>query len=117
MLLVAAGGGDISLLVNVQPQRFTHSDSIQNFAKANSQAIISKTKLQSASLLTQLWFEHIKIKSVDDTDGLRITLTTNRVIHLRPSGYAPELRCYAEAETYTLARQYVVLTLNKIKML
>jgi phosphomannomutase len=31
------------------------------------------------------------------SSGLRITLADGRVAHLRPSGNAPELRCYAEA--------------------
>ncbi|MFT7431837.1 MAG: phosphomannomutase [Colwellia sp.] len=117
MLLVAAGGEDISVLVNALPQRFTHSDRIQNFATEKSQAMLAKAKSDPASLLTQLGFEQIEIKSVDDIDGLRITLTTNRVIHLRPSGNAPELRCYAEAETYVIARQYVNRTLKNIQKL
>ncbi|MCB2133094.1 MAG: phosphomannomutase, partial [Rhodobacteraceae bacterium] len=33
----------------------------------------------------------------DLTDGLRLRLTGGEVVHLRPSGNAPELRCYAEA--------------------
>lgn len=37
-------------------------------------------------------------RSVDLTDGLRVTFTDGLILHLRPSGNAPELRCYAEAE-------------------
>jgi phosphomannomutase len=37
--------------------------------------------------------------SVNTTDGLRITLPKGRILHLRPSGNAPEFRIYAEAET------------------
>ena len=32
-------------------------------------------------------------------DGLRVTFTTGEIIHIRPSGNAPELRCYAEADS------------------
>ena len=35
----------------------------------------------------------------DLTDGLRIACASGRKIHLRPSGNAPELRLYVEAET------------------
>ncbi|KKL71228.1 hypothetical protein LCGC14_2096990, partial [marine sediment metagenome] len=35
--------------------------------------------------------------ATDLTDGLRITLVTGDIVHLRPSGNAPELRFYAEA--------------------
>jgi phosphomannomutase len=37
-------------------------------------------------------------RSVDLTDGLRVTFADGLILHLRPSGNAPELRCYAEAE-------------------
>jgi phosphomannomutase len=36
---------------------------------------------------------------LDQTDGLRITLEGDEIVHFRPSGNAPELRCYAEAAT------------------
>ena len=45
------------------------------------------------------------IRSYYVTDGLRITLTNGRIVHLRPSGNAPELRCYAEAEQAEIARE------------
>jgi phosphomannomutase len=64
-----------------------------------------------------LGFTDVIIKDVDETDGLRVTLTDERIIHLRPSGNAPDLRCHAEAETYSIANQYVVRTLKKIQTL
>jgi phosphomannomutase len=30
---------------------------------------------------------------------MRLTLQNGDIVHLRPSGNAPELRCYAEADT------------------
>ena len=39
------------------------------------------------------------VADVSDIDGLRITLTDGRIIHFRPSGNAPEMRCYVEAAT------------------
>jgi phosphomannomutase len=36
---------------------------------------------------------------VDRTDGQRFTFKNAEVIHLRPSGNAPEFRCYSEAAT------------------
>lgn len=44
MLLVAAGEGEISILVNALPQRFTHSDRIQNFETEKSKEVIEKLK-------------------------------------------------------------------------
>jgi phosphomannomutase len=38
-----------------------------------------------------------EVVSIEKTDGLRVTLESDEIVHLRPSGNAPELRCYAEA--------------------
>lgn len=37
------------------------------------------------------------VKDTSDIDGLRVTLTDGSTIHFRPSGNAPEMRCYVEA--------------------
>lgn len=117
MLLAAAGEGVISTLVNALPQRFTDSDRIQNFATEKSQAIIAQGKQNPEKLLTQLGFENVAIKNIDETDGLRMTLEDQRIVHLRPSGNAPELRCYAEAENYLEAADCVISSLKNIQTL
>ena len=115
MLLAAADKDVISTLINALPQRFTCSDRIQNFAKEKSQEIISKGKADPAQLLTTLGFENITITSVDETDGLRIKLTDGSILHFRPSGNAPELRCYAEADNYSQAHNCVANSLEKLQ--
>lgn len=99
------------------PQRFTHSDRIQNFATAKSQAIIEYGKLNPANLLKQLGFNDVEVKDIDQTDGLRFTLADQQIVHLRPSGNAPELRCYAVAATYSAASEYVIKSLKNIQNL
>jgi phosphomannomutase len=37
------------------------------------------------------------VEGVDTMDGVRVTFASGEVAHLRPSGNAPELRCYNEA--------------------
>ncbi|MEG2887595.1 MAG: hypothetical protein RR874_01370 [Aeromonas sp.] len=49
------------------------------------------------------------------TDGLRISLSNQTIIHLRPSGNAPELRCYAEAMSFSQAKEIVTQVLTKIR--
>ncbi|MCA1443944.1 phosphomannomutase [Ensifer sp. IC4062] len=39
------------------------------------------------------------VAAKSDIDGLRMTLADGRIVHFRPSGNAPEMRCYVEAET------------------
>lgn len=114
MLLIAAENTKISALVNSLPQRFTYSDRIQNFATEKSQEIIALGKETPEQLMAKLGFIDTEINSIDETDGLRITFEDGNIIHLRPSGNAPELRCYAEANTFSTANKIVVTILNKI---
>ncbi|AWB19918.1 phosphomannomutase [Methylobacterium currus] len=46
-------------------------------------------------------------RAVDEQDGVRIELDGERTIHFRPSGNAPELRCYAEAKSAEEAEDLV----------
>lgn len=46
-------------------------------------------------------------QAVDEQDGVRVGLDGGRTIHFRASGNAPELRCYAEAETAAQAEEMV----------
>jgi phosphomannomutase len=48
---------------------------------------------------------------IDMTDGIRMQLPDHRIIHLRASANAPELRCYAEAKSQQEARTLVENTL------
>lgn len=104
MLLAAAKDCTISKLVIALPQRYTHSDRLQNFATEKSQAIIADGERSPETLLQQLGFDDAEIQTVDVTDGLRIVFTNGCIIHLRPSGNAPELRFYAEAESFQAAK-------------
>jgi phosphomannomutase len=51
----------------------------------------------------------------DETDGLRITLADESTIPLRPSGNAPELRCYTEAASADQALHLLNNSLKKIQ--
>jgi len=115
MLLAAAGKGAISPLVAALPQRFTHSDRIKDFPTARSQAILAAGKADPQALLSQLGFDGAGVAGVDTTDGLRITLADGCIVHLRPSGNAPELRCYAEADSVAVAQRCVDQALKNIQ--
>lgn len=115
MLLAAAGQGTISPLVAALPQRYTHSDRIKDFPTSLSQQILAEGKQDPQQLLVKLGLANIGLSHIDTTDGLRITLANQQVVHLRPSGNAPELRCYAEAEETSIAQRLVNETLATIK--
>ncbi|WP_220721012.1 phosphomannomutase [Agarivorans litoreus] len=117
MLLVAAQRSKISKLVEELPQRFTASNRIQNFATEKSQQIVAAGTKDPQWLMQSLGFGDLAIVSVDTTDGLRVGLEKQQFVHLRPSGNAPELRCYAEAKTVEQAIASVEKSLTNIRSL
>ncbi len=90
---------DKSKLVDNLPQRFTSSDRIQEFSRINSLKLIEEGLSNPQALLESFGLKDIEILDINTTDGLRITTHENTIIHLRPSGNAPELRCYVETDS------------------
>jgi len=90
------------LLANL-PQRFTSSDRLKDFPTHRSQQILANMVVNddasNLANITELFTNMGKAISLDQTDGLRITFDNGEIVHLRPSGNAPELRCYNEADT------------------
>ncbi|WP_439112233.1 phosphomannomutase [Hydrogenophaga sp.] len=89
----------LSDLAAMLPARFTQSDRIQNVTAAKSQRLIAQLAQNPQALKRFVAFTGNNPSNIDQTDGLRITLSDDAIIHLRPSGNAPELRCYTEAES------------------
>ena len=56
-----------------------------------------------------------KETDIDRTDGLRMTLVDGRIVHLRPSGNAPELRLYVEAESVSVAEETLATGLSALR--
>jgi phosphomannomutase len=78
------------------PQRFTASDRIQDFPTEESAKIIAR--FEDVAAIEEAFGDAFgKVESVDRTDGLRVTFQSSEVLHMRPSGNAPEFRCYNEA--------------------
>jgi phosphomannomutase len=113
MVLSASKLQGIAPLVKAVSTRFTDSDRIQNFATEKSREILAKAQGNESKLLQLIGYQE-KVVKVDVTDGLRMTLANGDVIHLRPSGNAPELRCYAESDTIDRAKEIVHVVLEKI---
>ena len=88
----------LSALIAELPARYTASDRITDFHTEKSQQLIARWKNNPELLVTELELP-VSVLTIDFTDGLRATLQNHRILHLRPSGNAPELRCYCEAET------------------
>lgn len=107
MAAAKAGGTTVSGLVAALPRRFTHSDRIQDFTAARSSALIGQWASAPQGLLSALGLERPEVVRIDRTDGLRLSTAEGEIIHVRPSGNAPELRCYCEAGSPERARRLV----------
>ena len=119
LLLAKAQGKTVSQLAASLPARFTASDRLKNFATEKSGAMLAKFNSGNATAdktAIEVIFGSIcgRVASLNRTDGLRIVFTNEEVIHLRPSGNAPEFRCYAEAATEARAREITAAALAGI---
>lgn len=100
----------LSAQVAALPSCFTASDRIQNIATDISKGFIDNASKDIGGFLDLFDLEIRKMISINTTDGLRISFINGEIIHLRPSGNAPELRCYTEAGS----QESAILLLKKI---
>jgi phosphomannomutase len=119
LLLAKAQGKTVSQLAASLPARFTASDRLKNFATEKSAAILAKFNSGAEAddkIEIEKMFGKIcgAVAGLNRTDGLRIVFANGEIIHLRPSGNAPEFRCYAEAASDERAREITALALAKV---
>ncbi len=95
----------LSTLLSELPARFTASDRIKNYPTDHSRALLDSLQHNHAAVSSLFGDCAGDAVTVDDTDGLRIQFAQDEIIHLRPSGNAPELRIYTEAADPQRAKQ------------
>jgi phosphomannomutase len=89
----------LSALLASLPSRYTFSDRLQNFPIEQSKSLLTLLE-HDAERARLIMAPHAGvIVSMDVTDGFRVNFSSGEIVYLRPSGNAPELRCYAEADT------------------
>jgi len=99
LALAAERGVPLSALRGDLPPRFTASGRLQGIDRERSVALVD-----GLPGVARAWLP-APVVGVDRTDGARLALATGEVVHLRPSGNAPELRVYAEADDEEAARR------------
>lgn len=112
--LSAARGTSVSARVAQEPKRFTATDRLQDIPAATSARLVGallQDKRYRARLLDRIGQREAAMNTVD---GPRITLENGRILHVRPSGNAPELRVYVEAETLDAAQKMLAESLKLI---
>lgn len=95
-------GCQVSDLLKALPARYTASNRLKEFPTDKSQAKIATFNsgdFASDAAAFEAAFGDLcgKVTTIDTTDGVRATFDSGEIVHLRPSGNAPELRCYNEA--------------------
>lgn len=116
VLTLLAAGEKISRHVANLSLPYTASDRIQDFSPQRSLHLLSLLQQDPHAVFSQWNLEDFIPAGVNLTDGVRITLVNGNIIHFRPSGNAPELRCYAESSTLKQAESLVSICLSKIKL-
>ncbi|MGC4086307.1 MAG: phosphomannomutase [Polyangiaceae bacterium] len=113
----AQRGVALSTLSAELPARFTASDRIENFPSERGAALVSELSLGGAAAAERAFPELGAFESKNELDGLRIGFANQEVVHVRPSGNAPELRCYVEASSAARASEllsYAMIRLSEL---
>ena len=113
--LAKSEGLKLSQLVARLPARFTASDRLQDFPTETSRALIEQFAADKNAADALLEGLAGTVLGQDQTDGLRLFLENEEIVHFRPSGNAPELRCYAEAASQPRAEQLVRDCLQRLR--
>ena len=114
LCMARSQGTALSQLSQRLPARYTASDRLQNVTNALSSALLARFSDDLAQAALLLAPDAGKVLDVSTADGLRLSFINGDIVHLRPSGNAPELRCYAEAGTALQAQQLCDAALKRL---
>jgi phosphomannomutase len=106
-VLTASRKAGVAALVAAQPPRFTAADRLQGVATDKTAALLARMTTTPKTRKVILDDLGLELAEIDQTDGLRMTMTDGTALHFRPSGNAPEMRVYVEAVTAEAARQHL----------
>jgi phosphomannomutase len=108
----------LSALAAELPPRFTASGLLKETSPEQSAAVLARFDTGDP-VTDQAAIEGVfglgRVTAIDRTDGVRITFETGDLIHLRPSGNAPEFRCYAEAGSAARVEQILAMGLSTVR--
>lgn len=105
---------DISLsqVFSSLPPRYTQAGLLDNFPQEDSQSILkllsnpeTAPDIIAENFTPELGFD--EYSTTDTTDGVRLSFANGDVIHIRPSGNAPQLRVYSIANSQERANVIV----------
>ena len=112
LVAARAAGQSLEDLVSALPPRFTAADRLQGIDTDKARAFLET--LDAPEARAAFFDTGAAESALDRTDGLRVSFANDTVVHLRPSGNAPEFRCYAEAESPETAQRLLERHLAKL---
>jgi phosphomannomutase len=102
-------------MITDMPARITAADRITPVSKEAAAMLLddlTHSETARSALLAQLRLP--APTHLDVTDGLRLSFAGGRVVHLRPSGNAPEFRIYTEADSNAAAQALLQLAMSAV---
>lgn len=113
--LIAAQGRGLSERVAQEPRRYTAADRLQDIPTKASAELVTELSDTPKARAEFLQFTGSTSGTPDLTDGIRMHLENGAIVHVRPSGNAPELRLYVEADSPENARTLLHLGLDVLR--
>lgn len=104
----------VSALLKALPKRFTAADRLQGIPTQASAQFLQDISSNAATRAAFFDTSSPEVQT-DVTDGLRVTFGNGDIVHLRPSGNAPEFRCYTESSSPSAATKLLSLHLSKLQ--
>jgi phosphomannomutase len=104
----------VSALAADLPERHSFSGRLQDVDPAACAALLAAADASEEGM-ERLFGE--RPVAVNRIDGLRATLASGDILHVRLSGNAPELRCYAEAQDAATAEGLCGTCLSRLAAL
>ncbi len=115
MALIAAGEAPLSARVAQEPAVVTVADRLQEIPQEASRPFVSALATDAQARRDFLAALNVAEDAVDLTDGVRMTLAGGGVVHVRPSGNAPELRLYVEGQDRAEAQTLLERGLTELR--
>lgn len=113
LLRASRAGLALSALAKTYHLPCAVSGRLEDFAAERS-ASLMRYLLETPENLSSFLEPVGSVHSVNMVDGLRVTFRSGQIMHLRPSGNAPEMRCYVEAESESAANKLLKIGLELV---
>jgi len=102
-------------LVSDLPGRYTQSGLLRRVDPERGTKLVNGYEQNGKEAAEETFGEIFgEVETLDFTDGARILFRSGEIVHLRPSGNAPEFRCYTEAGSETRAREINEIALRVV---